>query len=142
MKSGTTELIQLYDNYQKYLVNEMLYNVPTDEKGEKLKSGYLKVWNRKITDDIMKLEREKKRLGEVYKLEQISDSKTYYMLNIKKKGDKDATIRSEIETPELVEVIIPISEDKPISPTHDYNKKYYNKNKYKINNKKQLKRIK
>lgn len=70
-----------YINFQRYLIDEMLYNVPT-KNGKKIDQSALQLWNRQMYSDINKLEVEIKRLKELYTQQQIDDAKTYYLSTI------------------------------------------------------------
>ena len=95
----TQQHLHSYIEYQKYLIDEMLYNTPI-RKGVKLQNGFLKKWNASMFADIVKLEREIKRLQDKYQYEQINDSKTFYLMSLKGKKNNDAMIRDEIKAPE------------------------------------------
>ena len=96
MKSGTTQQLHSYIEYQRYLIDEMVYNKPTGYDDKPLQEGYLQKWNKEHMKDISKLEGEIKRLQTKYQNEQTEDTNQFYRENAKNKR-ADATITDEIE---------------------------------------------
>lgn len=101
MASGTTKLLHSYIEYQKYLINEMVYN-PTLKNGKTLKGESYKRFYTSRMNDIMKLEVEIKHLQEKYQQEQFNDTKAFYLKNvIRAKNKMSYEIENNLDTKKI-----------------------------------------
>ena len=74
----TQQQLNSYQDYQTYLINEMLPKVPL-KNGKKLQENDLQRWNKSMYNQINKLEREIRRLQAIFTQEQIDSAKEYYL---------------------------------------------------------------